>query len=71
MPALLAALALSVVSPLARADVLNQRLIYDQDPWDPDTRLEVGDCVTAADGSVTCDTRPPGQGWVETTITND
>ena len=71
MPALLAALALLVVAPLARADVLNQRLIYDQDPWDPDTRLEVGDCVTAADSSVTCDTRPPGQGWVETTITND
>ena len=51
--------------------VIYLRLIYTQDPWDPATRLEVGDCVTGADGSVTCDTRPPGQPWVETTITND
>ena len=70
MPALLAALALLFGSPWARADVLNERLIYNQDPWDPDTRLEVN-CAPSADGSVTCDTRPPGQAWVETTITGD
>ena len=70
MPALLAALALLLAGPLARAEVLNQRLIYNQDPWDADTHLEV-DCAPSADGSVSCDTRPPGQAWVETTITGD
>lgn len=55
---------------MARAEVLNQRLIYNQDPWDPDTHLEV-DCAPGADGSISCDTRPPGQAWVETTITGD
>ena len=70
MPALLGTLALLLAGPLARAEVLNQRLIYNQDPWDPDTHLEV-DCAPSADGSISCDTRPPGQAWVETTITGD
>ena len=47
MPALLAALAV-VAGPLARAEVLNQRLIYNQDPWDPDTHLEV-ECAPSAE----------------------
>jgi hypothetical protein len=49
-----------------RAEVLEQRVIYDQDPWDPQNRLEVGDCQRGSDGSITCDTRPQGQVWVET-----
>ena len=70
MPALLAALALLLAGPLARAEVLNQRLIYDQDPWDPQSRLEVGDCQEGSDGSITCDTRPQGQAWVESVENN-
>jgi hypothetical protein len=28
--------------------------------------VQFENCVTAADGSITCDTRPKGQVWVET-----
>ena len=68
MPALLTTLAVLLVGPLAQAEVLNQRLIYNQDPWDPENRLEVGDCQKGTDGSITCDTRPQGQVWVETLV---
>lgn len=53
-----------------RADVLEQRLLYTDDPWDPATPLEVGNCIQGADGSLTCDTRPQAQPWVET-VTDD
>jgi len=55
----------------AQADVLEQRVIYDQDPWDPQNRLEVRDCQQGGDGSITCDTRPQGQAWVETRVSGD
>merc|ERR1711939_193433 len=57
----------AMTSPVL-ADVLEQRVIYDQDPWDPENRLEVGDCQKGTDGSITCDTRPQGQVWVETLV---
>ncbi len=57
----------AMASPVL-ADVLEQRVIYDQDPWDPENRLEVGDCQKGTDGSITCDTRPQGQVWVETLV---
>ena len=53
-----------------RADVLQRDLIYDDDPWDPATPLEVGNCSRGADGSLTCDTRPQAQPWEET-VTDD
>ena len=59
----------SPAAPL-HADVLEQRVIYDQDPWDPQSRLEVGDCQEGSDGSITCDTRPQGQAWVESVENN-
>ncbi len=60
-----------LLSPTAlQADVLQRDLIYDDDPWDPATPLEVGNCVQGADGSLTCDTRPKAQPWVET-VTDD
>jgi hypothetical protein len=55
----------------AQADVLEQRVIYDQDPWDSQNRLEVGDCQQGSDGSITCDTRPQGQVWVETRVSGE
>ena len=53
-----------------RAEELEQRLLYTDDPWDPATPLEVGNCFQGADGSLTCDTRPKAQPWVET-VTDD
>ena len=53
-----------------KTDVLEQRVIYDQDPWDPQSRLEVGDCQEGSDGAITCDTRPQGQAWVESVENN-
>jgi hypothetical protein len=50
----------------ARAQILNQEVLFDQDPWDSQSRLGVGDCITNADGSITCDTKPKAQVWVET-----
>jgi hypothetical protein len=66
-PAVLAGSSLVFGSPLlAWGQILQQQVIFDQDPWDPQSRLGVGNCVTAADGSETCDTRPKAQVWVET-----
>ena len=53
-----------------KADVLQRDLLYDDDPWDPATPLEVGNCSRGADGSITCDTRPRAQPWVES-VTDD
>jgi len=44
---------------------LAQATIYHQDPWNPNSQLEV-DCFTLADGTITCDTSPGGHPWVKT-----
>jgi hypothetical protein len=63
--------ALGLLSPTGlQAEVLQRDLIYDDDPWDPATPLEVGNCSRGADGSLTCDTRPQAQPWEET-VTDD
>jgi hypothetical protein len=49
----------------SQADILNQRVLFDQDPWDPQSQLGSSNCHTNPDGSMTCDTRPRGQVWVE------
>ena len=60
-----------LIAMSAQADVLEQRVIYDQDPWDSQNRLEGGDCQQGSDGSITCDTRPQGQVWVETRVSGE
>ncbi len=49
-----------------KADILNQTIIYNQDPWDTQSQLGSDNCRSYPDGSMTCDTRPKGQVWVET-----
>lgn len=68
--AIVATLGLLLSPTGLQADVLQRDLLYDDDPWDPATPLEVGNCVQGADGSLTCDTRPEAQPWVET-VTDD
>jgi hypothetical protein len=59
-------IAFCFVPPCNANTILNQSIIYDQDPWDAQSQLGSSNCHSNPDGSLTCDTRPRGQAWVET-----
>ena len=68
---LICSIAVCFTNPCNANTILDQSIIYDQDPWDPQSQLDSSDCHSNPDGSLTCDTRPKGQAWVETYETGD